>query len=80
MAVWVWAVRRRVGVGHGAWRMAHGAEWGVIPAATVTVTAPSAMHRVTKGLPVCVTGARGSPRLSRVDGELIAISYLTKMA
>ena len=27
---------------------------------------------VTKGLPVCVTGARGSPRLSRVDGELIA--------
>ena len=27
---------------------------------------------VTKGLPVCVTGAHGSPRLSRVDGELIA--------
>ena len=27
---------------------------------------------LTKGLPVCVTGARGSPRLSRVDGELIA--------
>ena len=35
---------------------------------------------ITKGLPVCVTGAGGSPRLSRVDGELIAISYLTKMA
>ena len=35
---------------------------------------------LTKGLPVYVTGARGSPRLSRVDGELIAISYLTKMA
>ena len=38
------------------------------------------LQAVTKGLPVCVTGARGSPRLSRVDGELIAISYLTKMA
>ena len=39
-----------------------------------------AERSVTKGLPVYVTGARGSPRLSRVDGELIAISYLTKMA
>ena len=35
--------------------------------------APTSPHNLTKGLPVCVTGARGSPRLSRVDGELIAI-------
>ena len=37
-----------------------------------------AWRAFTKDLPVCVTGARGSPRLGRVDGELIAISYLTK--
>ena len=29
--------------------------------------------RLTKGLPVCVTGARGSPRLSRTEGIPIAI-------
>ena len=33
---------------------------------------------LTKGLPVCVTGARGSPRLSRVDGELIAILAISQ--
>ena len=34
--------------------------------------------QVTKGLPVYVTGARGSPRLSRVDGELIAILAISQ--